>query len=129
MPVDAWLGLGIGSMPVDACVPMAPEIRLPGPDPNPNPNPPNPNPHPPNPPNPSPNPHQVAGAPKDAPARKAFFSGASGVAYRVAGCRLTLDDIEHGEGRCMETWGRCGGDIRRRPSRLPPPTLCPGMVR
>mmetsp|Transcript_38640 Transcript_38640/g.98025 ORF Transcript_38640/g.98025 Transcript_38640/m.98025 type:complete len:322 (-) Transcript_38640:132-1097(-) len=42
----------------------------------------------------------VAGAPKDAPARKAFFSGASGVAYRVAGCRLTLDDIEHGILRC-----------------------------
>ncbi len=42
----------------------------------------------------------VAGSPKDGPARKAFFSGASGVAYRVAGCRLTLDDIEHGILRC-----------------------------
>lgn len=42
----------------------------------------------------------VAGSPKDGPARKAFFSGASGVAYCVAGCRLTLDDIEHGILRC-----------------------------
>lgn len=42
----------------------------------------------------------VLGAPANAAARSAFFSGASGAAYRVAGMRFCLDDIEHGILRC-----------------------------
>lgn len=42
----------------------------------------------------------AVGAPSDPAGRKAFFGGASGVAYRVAGRRFSLDDIEHGVLRC-----------------------------
>lgn len=39
----------------------------------------------------------VLGAPADSPqARGAFFSGASGAAYEIAGFRFSADDIEHG---------------------------------
>lgn len=38
----------------------------------------------------------VVGPPTDKAGRGAFYSGASGVAYRVAGHTLSLDDIEHG---------------------------------
>ncbi|KAG8464290.1 hypothetical protein KFE25_003353 [Diacronema lutheri] len=38
----------------------------------------------------------VLGAPAGKEGRAAFYSGASGVAYRVAGVRLSLDDMEHG---------------------------------
>ena len=38
----------------------------------------------------------VMGAPTDADGRTAFFTGASGGAYCVAGHRFSLDDIEHG---------------------------------
>lgn len=38
----------------------------------------------------------VLGAPAGKAGRAALYSGASGVAYRVAGFRLSLDDIEHG---------------------------------
>jgi hypothetical protein len=42
----------------------------------------------------------VLGSPEDAEERGLFFSGASGAAYRIAGYRFSLDEIEHGILRC-----------------------------
>lgn len=49
----------------------------------------------------------VVGAPTDRESRGAFYSGAAGVAYNVAGWRLSLDDVEHGIIR-----GSLAGDAR-----------------
>ena len=69
----------------------------------------------------------AVGTPADAAARSEFFSGRSGVAYTVAGCRLSLDDIEHGVLRCnTPTIGAAaplfGADDARRRFCLAPPT-------
>ena len=68
----------------------------------------------------------AVGTPADAAARSEFFSGRSGVAYTVAGCRLSLDDIEHGVLRCDTTppGGAAppfGADDARRRFCLAPP--------
>lgn len=69
----------------------------------------------------------AVGTPADAAARSQFFSGRSGVAYTVAGCRLSLDDIEHGVLRCNTpppgaTAPLFGEDDARRRFCLAPPT-------